>query len=200
MSDVAAIILAAGAASRFRAAAGEAGPATKLVALLDGKPLVRRVAEAALASRAGPVIVVTGHARVEVEAALAGLPLTFAHNADFAAGLASSLRVGVAALPASCQGALVLLGDMPRVSSALINTLILARVANPGAKAIVPVYKGVRGNPALIARDLFGSVTTLAGDVGARALLATAGQDVVEVAVEDAAVTFDVDTPDALAG
>ena len=62
MSRIAAIILAAGQASRFRAAAGESGPATKLVAQLEGKPLVRHVAEAALASRAAPVIVVTGHA------------------------------------------------------------------------------------------------------------------------------------------
>ena len=138
MSDVAAIVLAAGSASRFRASAGKNGPVTKLVALLDGKALVRRVAEAALASRARPVIVVTGHARAEVEAALVGLPLRFIHNADFASGLASSLKAGIAAAPADAQGALILLGDMPDLSVGVIDALIAARAAHPGAKAIVP--------------------------------------------------------------
>ena len=199
MSEVAAIILAAGKASRFRAAAGESGPATKLIALLDGKPLVRHVAEAALASRARPVVVVTGHAREEVEAALGSLPVAFVHNPDFATGLASSLRAGVGALPAEAAGALVLLGDMPRVSAAVIDALIAAREGAPGAKAIVPVLAGKRGNPALVTRALFPAVAVLEGDVGARALLAAAGLDVAEVAMEDTAIAFDVDTPDALA-
>ena len=112
MPDIAAIILAAGRSLRFRAEGGR--EISKLVASLDGKPLVRHVAEAALASRARPVVVVTGHAQEVVEAALAGLPVVFANNAGFAAGLASSLKVGVAALPSGVAGALVLLGDMPR--------------------------------------------------------------------------------------
>ena len=199
MSEVAAIILAAGKASRFRAAAGEAGPATKLVAMLDGKPLVRHVAEAALASRARPVVVVTGHAQAEVERALSGLPVAFVHNPDFATGLASSLRAGVAALPAAAAGALVLLGDMPRVSPPVIDALIVAKDATPAAKAIVPVLAGKRGNPALVTRALFPAIAALEGDTGARALLAAAGPDVAEVAMEDAAIAFDVDTPDALA-
>lgn len=198
MGDIAAILLAAGSGSRFRAAAGAAGPATKLVALLDGKPLVRRVAEAAVASRARPVIVVTGHARREVEAALAGLDVVFVDNANFAEGLASSLRTGVAAAPASAAGALVLLGDMPLVSAGLIDAMIEAQAAHPGARALVPVLAGKRGNPALITRALFGAVAELEGDVGARALLQAAGDDVVEVSVRDAGVGFDVDTPDAL--
>ena len=200
MTEIAALILAAGAASRFRAAAGAAGPVTKLVALLDGKPLVRRVAEAALGSQARPVVVVTGHARAEVEAALAGLAVRFVHNEDFATGLASSLRAGVAALPKTTNGALVLLGDMPRVSSELIDLMIAAQAQAPQAKALAPVFAGQRGNPALIARGLFPAVMSLSGDVGARALLAAAGSDIVEVSVDDAAITYDVDTPDALNG
>ncbi len=199
MSDVAALVLAAGKASRFRAAAGEGGPATKLVALLDGKPLVRHVAEAALASRARPVVVVTGHARAEVEAALAGLPVRFVHNPDFATGLASSLRTGVAALPAAAGGAVVLLGDMPRVSAAVIDALLDAREASPGASAVAPATGGRRGNPVLVTRALFPAIMELSGDVGARALLAAAGDGVVETPVDDESIAFDVDTPDALA-
>ena len=198
MSSIAAIILAAGQASRFRAAAGEAGPATKLVAQLDGKPLVRHVAEAALASRAAPVIVVTGHAKEVVRAALEGLPLTFTHNRAYASGLASSLQQGLASAPPDCDGALVMLGDMPLVSPQIIAQLIDAFERNPSTKAVAPVREGQRGNPVLLSRALFPAVAALSGDVGARALLAAAQGEIIEVAVASRAVTFDVDTPDAL--
>ena len=127
MTRVGAVVLAAGRSARFRAAGGSG--ATKLVEKLGGKPIVRMAAEAALASRARPVIVVTGHARASVEAALAGLDVECAHNPEFSSGLASSLRVGLAAMPADVAGALVLLGDMPWIEARLIDALIDAFLA-----------------------------------------------------------------------
>ena len=194
---VAAVILAAGTASRFRAAAGDA-IATKLVAELDGKPLIRHVVEAVLQSRAAPIIVVTGHAENEVRTALKGLGMIYVRNDDYASGIASSVKCGVAQVPDDCDGAFVLLGDMPKVSGALLNQLIDAFEAAPSARAVVPVHEGQRGNPALIARALFREVEKLSGDVGARALLKSAGTDVVEVPMASDAVSFDVDTPDLL--
>ena len=120
--EIAAIILAAGRSSRYLAGGG--AEASKLVARYRGEQLVRRVARAALASRARPIVVVIGHARMEVEAALAGLPLAFAFNPDFASGLASSLRTGVAALPEAALGAVVLLGDMPDVEAEMIDRIV----------------------------------------------------------------------------
>ena len=198
MSDIAAVILAAGQASRFRAAAGAEGPTTKLIAMLEGNPLIRHAAEAALASRAAPVIVVTGHAAQAVRAALDGLPVTFIDNPDHATGIASSVRHGIAAIPAYCSGALILLGDMPLVSPDVIGRVIAAFERDPAAKAVAPTYAGKRGNPVLIGRALFPAVAQLNGDTGARPLLAAAGADVREVAFDDEAVAFDVDTPDAL--
>ncbi len=200
MTDIAAIILAAGASSRYRAAAGLDSPNTKLVATQDGEALVRRVARAAIASRAKPVVVVTGHARADVEAALAGLPLQFAHNPDFATGMASSLKTAIAALPENVRGAVVMLGDMPRVSATIVDRLIAGFEAHPSARAVAPVFRGERGNPVLIASALFVEVLTLEGDVGARLLLRAAGDDVVEVEIADDAVFYDVDTPEALGG
>ena len=75
------------------------GGVNKLVATIDGKPLVRIVAEAALTSRASSVTVVSGHGAAAVDAALTGLDLAIVHNPDYAAGLATSLAAGVAALP-----------------------------------------------------------------------------------------------------
>ncbi len=192
---IAAVILAAGTSSRYRAEAGVEA-LTKLIAPLEGKPLVRHVAEAALASRARPVLVVTGHADEAVRAALSGLPVKFVANADFASGIASSVKAGVAALSRDCAGALILLADMPRISPALLNSLIDAFAARPEVDAVAPVYAGERGNPALVARSLFLAIATLTGDQGARKLFA--GRKVTDVLIDDDAVTIDVDTPSAL--
>ena len=191
---IAALILAAGTASRYRAA--DPTVATKLVARLDGVPLVRRVAEAALGTGARPLVVVTGHAAAEVRAALDGCAVGFAHNPDYAAGLASSLRAGLLALPPEASGTLVLLGDMPGVTAPLLERLIAAFGADPDADAAVPVHGGRRGNPALLGRALFAQVEALTGDEGARRLLARAR--LVEVPVDDDAVLLDVDEPAAL--
>src|SRR3954451_535441 len=122
MSEIAAaIILAAGRSTRF---VGDQANTTKLVADLNGKPLVRHVADTALASRARPIIVVTGHAHQRVQDALAGLPFTFIQNKDYATGLASSLRAGIAAVPPNTPGTIVLLGDMPLITADLIDHLI----------------------------------------------------------------------------
>ena len=195
--EIAAIILAAGRSSRYLAGGG--AEVSKLIACYRGERLVRRVAGAALASRARPVVVVTGHARKDVEAALASLPLAFAFNPDFASGLASSLRTGVAALPEAALGAVVLLGDMPDVEAEMIDRILETFAAHPDASAAVPVHAGRRGNPVLLGRELFASVARLEGDEGARRLLReTAPGRVLEVPLDDAAVTLDIDTPDDL--
>ena len=198
MTKVAAIVLAAGGSARFRAAGG--AEETKLVARLDGKPIVRSVVEAALASRAGPVIVVVGHAQGAVEAALAGLPAVIATNPDYASGLASSLRAGLSAAPADAEASLILLGDMPRVSAQLIDALIDAFEAGPQALAVLPVTRGRRGNPVLLSRKLFNRARRLEGDEGARRLLAgLVDGSVVEISAPGSDAIFDVDAPSDLA-
>jgi molybdenum cofactor cytidylyltransferase len=196
MTEIAAVILAAGRSTRF---AGDQPGTTKLIAELHGKPLIRHAADAALASKARPVIVVTGHARNLVQDALAGLPITFAHNKDYASGLASSLRTGIAGVPHSAAAATVLLGDMPLVTSNLVDELIARFEQNSEANAIVPVADGRRGNPVLIARSLFLAVKQLTGDDGARRLLHDPKLRVVEVPVAGAGASTDIDTADQLA-
>jgi molybdenum cofactor cytidylyltransferase len=197
MTRIAAVVLAAGRSSRFRAAGG--AEETKLVAKIDGRPIVRRVVEAALASRARPVIVVLGHARSAVEAALAGSPSTIAFNPDFETGIASSLRIGLAATPADADGAVILLGDMPNVAPSLIDDLIGAFEARPNVRAVAPIREGRRGNPVLIGRALFEQAMQLVGDEGARRLLVALDRGAVIDTASAADVSFDVDTPDDLA-
>jgi molybdenum cofactor cytidylyltransferase len=195
LSEIGAIILAAGLSSRFEASPKE----TKLIAPLFGKPLVRHVTEAALASRARPVLVVTGHAATQVENALKNLDLSFIFNPDYRSGLASSLKAGIAALPETAAGALVLLADMPCVSASLIDRLIQAFDEPARAPlAVVPVRAGVRGNPALIGRELFNAIRRLEGDRGARGILEAAGKYVLECTVDDEAIQTDIDSIKAL--
>lgn len=193
---IAAIVLAAGRASRFGAGADGV---TKLVALDGGAPLVRRVVEAARDAGLEPVIVVTGHARAQVLEALAGLEILEAYNARFADGIAGSLGVGLGATSADCDGALVLLGDMPRVTPSLARRLVDAFRASPQADAVAPMRAGARGNPVLLARALFAPARALEGDEGARRLLRRADVNVVDVDVDDEGAFVDVDTREALA-
>jgi molybdenum cofactor cytidylyltransferase len=93
---------------------------------------------------------------------------------------------------------LVLLGDMPRVTSALIDHLMAAFDPAEGALAVVPVRDGHRGNPVLFSRRFFPEIQTVSGDVGARGLLGNHREGVVEVTVADEAAFLDVDTPEAL--
>jgi molybdenum cofactor cytidylyltransferase len=198
VTRVGAIVLAAGQSSRFHAAGGP--DPTKLVAKLEGKPIVRGVVEAALESRARPVVVVTGFARDSVEAAVADLGTSVAFNPEFASGLASSLNAGLAAMPRDVAGALVLLGDMPWIEPRLADALIDAFLARQGALAAIPLREGRRGNPVLLGRRLFEAAMRLTGDEGARRLIgALSASELVEVETPDTGVTFDIDTPEDLA-
>ncbi len=193
MNKIAAIILAAGRSTRF----GDDRSTTKLVAQFGGAALVHRVAEAALASHAFPVIVVTGLARDAIAAALKDCDVRLVDAPDYAAGLSQSLRAGVAAVPADAGGAIVLLADMPLITPTLIDALIATFEAAPNATAVVPTYAGRRGNPVLLARTLFATVAKLDGDRGAGKILAEI-EGVVECPVWDESIFADVDTPDDL--
>ncbi len=189
---IACLVLAAGRSTRM-------GQRNKLLEDLGGRPVVRRTVEAALASRARPVVVVTGHQGDRVEAALAGLDVTFIRNPDFASGMASSLKAGVAALTDRLDGAIVALGDMPEVGPAHLDRMIAAFEPKEGRSIIVPVHDGRRGNPVLWSAELLQAMERLSGDVGARQLIADNAESVVELDLGTPAVLVDLDTPDALA-
>jgi molybdenum cofactor cytidylyltransferase len=192
MPEIASLLLAAGRGTRF-------GVAPKLLAKLDGRPLVRHAAEAALAARPRPIIAVLGAHGQEVGAALEGLELTTVHNRNFAEGLSTSLQAGIEALPSRCSAVVVILGDMPRVTGPQINGLVAAFLASASTvSSVVPVHGGRRGNPVLLNLDLLrADIASLRGDRGAGPLLA-ARRDVLELPGAPE-TSLDIDTPEALA-
>ena len=186
------ILLAAGQSRRM-------GPVNKLLAEVDGIPMVVHAARALIASRADPVVVVLGHEPDRVKEALAGLDVAFVRNPDFAGGLSTSLRAGVEALPGRIEGAVVALGDMPRVSPRDIDALIDAFDPASGHTICVPTHNGKRGNPVLWARRYFAEMASVSGDVGARHLIGENADQVLEVPRDNSGVLLDLDTPEALA-
>ena len=183
------MVLAAGFSRRM-------GALNKLLLELEGVPVIARSVDAVLGSTARPVVVVTGYEPERVRAALAGRELVFAHNPEPAEGLAASLRIGLAALGAEPDGAVVCLGDMPWVRPEHLEALIAAFGASAGRSICVPTFAGQRGNPVLWPRRHFAGIRALRGDAGARSLLAAHASEVCYVPVSDPGVTRDVDTPE----
>jgi len=189
---VTAIVLAAGRSSRMEGK-------NKLLEDFKGKPLVRHAVEAAIGTKASPVLVVTGNDAAAIEKALSGLDVRFVNNPDYAEGLSSSLKAGIRAVPETSTGAIICLGDMPQVSSGLIDKLIASFAPERGAMIVAPVRGGQRGNPVLWARRFFPELLALEGDMGARKLANFYDEGLFEVEVEGEAAFEDIDTPAALA-
>ena len=180
--NIAIVILAAGAARRFGSA--------KLLTPIDGVPLARRAALAAL-DVAKQVVVVTGAHREPVEACIADLAVTLAFNADWQKGMGSSIARGVAVLR-DCDAAIIALADQPLIGSAEFAALIGAHARTP-ERIVAAQFDGVLGPPCLFPRAFFGELRALCGEHGARSLLQQHASRVEAMVMSDAAV--DIDTP-----
>lgn len=189
---IAALVLAAGQSRRM-------GAANKLLSEVDGVPMLVGAVRTALASKARPVFVVTGHEAGRVRGALGDSKVTFVANPDYAGGLSTSLKAGIRAMGSDIDGVVVCLGDMPRVRPEHIDRLIAAFNPVEGRSICVPTFNGKQGNPVLWDRRYFQEMLALSGDVGAKHLIGANAESVVEVAMPDAGILLDVDTPQALA-
>ncbi|PAU84361.1 UDP-N-acetylglucosamine pyrophosphorylase [Halorubrum salipaludis] len=186
------VLLAAGTSSRF-------GDANKLLATVDGEPIVRRAARTLAAAGLARIVAVVGHEAPRVRAALSDLPIETVENDAYAAGQSASLRAGIEALSGgsgdepAVDAAVVALGDMPFVEPATIETLVAAYAAGAG-DALAAAHDGERGNPVLFDARFFDRLTAVDGDVGGRAILLGSDASAL-VAVDDPGVRRDVDRP-----
>lgn len=182
-----AMILAAGASTRM-------GTPKQLLEL-DGRPLVVRAVEAALASPAWPVVVVLGAHAEKIRPALARLPVLIAENPAWAEGMAASIRAGMTTLRQFSQkldATLFALCDQPAFSADVIAQLLAAQRAT-GRRIAAAHYSGRHGAPALFLREHFPALAALTGEEGARSLL---NGDPAGIATVDLpALALDLDTP-----
>lgn len=186
MTGYHALVLAAGAASRFGG--------KKMLAEWNGRALVATATEIALLAPVASVTVVLGCDAAAVANALkplAGPGLRVTQCENWATGISASLRAGIRALPSDARGAVIFLGDMPRVPPGLAGQLLTA--LDEGAPAAVAVFRGAPAHPVAFARELFAGLCALTGERGARSLLETLG-GVVRVDNDDRGSVFDVDT------
>ncbi len=190
MSEVAAVLLAAGGSTRF-------GFKNKLVAEIGGCPLVRIVADTIAAAGISEIVVVTGANTSAVERALEGAPVRFAHNARWQDGIGSSIATGVSALGPTATGAFIVLGDMPFVTCALLERLI--SIFEREHAIIFPAkLTGEQRNPVLWPRRHFPLLNALGGQDGAKSLLKSFAGSCTAVTVADESILADVDTPEDL--
>jgi len=183
------VVLAAGCSERMRGA-------NKLTLEFEGVPIIARVVDAALASTAADVVVVTGNAAESVAAALDARAVRRVHNADYAAGLGTSIALGVAALPADAACALICLGDLPRLRAEHFDAVLRAFDPARGRTLCVPVHEGKRGHPVLFGAQHFDELRALDADTGAREILERHPDSIYEVPMDDPAITLDIDTPE----
>jgi len=183
-----AIILAAGKSDRMGA--------QKVLLPLRGTTVLGHIVDRIARSAVERIFVVVGHEGERVAEALRGAPASIVKNPDHEAGMLSSVRCGLRALPEECEAVLVALGDQPRITTEVVDAM--ARAFSSGGKGIVvPVYRGERGHPILFAARYRNEILERHDDVGLRGLLAAHPDDILDLEVADAAVLSDMDDPDA---
>jgi molybdenum cofactor cytidylyltransferase len=182
----------------------------KLLLPLGDRPVLARVLDAALASRARPIVLVLGYHAERVRASIPTYSelhdITSVDNPDYRLGMSTSMKLGIRTLPSlhdykkvdgrEVDSALFLVGDQPLITADVIDRVIETYEAGKGAgkRIVVPLYAGQRGNPVLFDAGLFAELLEVTGDEGGRGLLRRHAGEVATVEIGDAAASSDVDT------
>ncbi len=192
-AQIGAIILAAGTSRRM-------GTSHKLLLPLKNRPILEHVLIATLASQADPVVLVLGYQadllRTALEEYLNVPAVTWVENSHYMQGMSSSLHIGIHTLldkNAQCDGAMILLGDQPLISSEVIDRLIEVRQQSH-QRIVVPFYARKRGNPVLFEKSLFPELLAITGDEGGRSVIQRHAQDIAIVEIEYPDMHMDIDT------
>ncbi len=164
----------------------------KLLLPLGKKAIVELAIESLLKADLNELIVVTGAFREQIEPIVTRYPVKVVHNPDYASGMASSLRCGVASTSEKAWGFLIALGDMPFIEPWVLKGLLEA--FKKGARIVAPSYKGKRGHPVVFHKDYKGELLGLYGDEGAKKVIERHKGELHLLEVEVPSVVFDIDT------
>lgn len=183
---ICAIVLAAGRSKRMGT--------QKLLLPLGGKSVIARVVDELSASQVKKLLIVVGSDAEGMREALTGKTVQFVRNPAAASDMLESVRCGLRALPTDCEAALVVLGDQPGITRALVDEFI-HRLCHDKSEIIVPTCNGHRGHPVLFSSRYFDEVLTHHVNDGLRGFLNAHSNEVVTVAVSDVTAMEDMDTP-----
>ena len=185
ISNIVGIILAAGEGARMGA--------VKQLLPFNGKTILQWVIDNALTASLQRVVVVLGHRADLIEPLITGKASQVVINSDYRQGQSSSIKAGLRALPEGTEAVMFMLGDQPLVAPETINVLLSA-YQKSGAPIVLPVYKGVRGNPVIFSRETFPRLESLDGDCGGRSLFQEYAGKMLQVPIDDPYICFDLDT------
>jgi molybdenum cofactor cytidylyltransferase len=192
MNALGAVVLAAGASERF-------GAENKLLSNIDGEPLIRSVVQEIIGSGIAEVVVITGYEEARIATALEGLAIRRVCNGDWQWGMGTSIAAGIAALQADIEGAFVVPGDMPGLTSSLLVRLASAFEGSGRLSVVFPVTaSGDQRNPVLWPCRYFPLLTSLCGPQGGKQMLERLAESCVAVHAEDDRQLLDVDEIDDL--
>lgn len=185
---IGAVILAAGQSRRM----GQ----PKLSLPWGESTVIARVVDVLTAAGAAPLVVVTGAWRLEVQACLEGKSVTYAHNPDYTAGeMLSSVQVGLGALGAEVEAALLALGDQPGIEETTVRKLLLAyRESRPGL--LFPSYNKRRGHPWLVERSLWPEIQRMQFPATLRDFTRAHAAEIHYMLVDNSSILLDLDTPE----
>ncbi len=183
---VAAIVLAAGGSVRMGR--------NKLLFPLSGETVLRRAVRRAMAAGFEPVVVVLGHEAVQAQGELDGLACRTVVNPDWEHGITRSLRTGLAALPAETTAAVVMLADMPLVTTEMLRRLV-ERWRDGTAPLVISDYEGVNAPPMLYGRPLFPELLAMEGEGCGKQVVRRHREEAAVIAWPGAALA-DLDVPE----
>jgi len=186
---ISATILAAGGSSRM-------GDENKLLLPFNGDMVIHQICHTVLNSGLKPVIVVTGFQHRAVEPALPESIDQIAYNPNWEQGMAGSIYTGMSLLPDTVDGNMIVLGDMPLLTTHTLNRLIEKFCANEGKQIIYPVYSGQQANPVIFPRKYFSEILSSTGDRGCKKILKQYPDDAIGISIDSEEVILDCDTKD----
>jgi len=179
-----AMILAAGESKRM----GK----PKLLLPFGGKTIIETVIKSVIQSKVEGVLVVLGSDCEKIKEKIKNFSLKITVNPDFQSGMLSSVQKGFQALPKNAQAVLVILGDQPSISTAVINKIINA-YKKTGKGIVLPVYRKNRGHPVLIDVKYREEVEKLSPDLGLRGTVYSHPEDILEIEVDTSNIVRDID-------
>ncbi len=185
--SIACVVLAAGRSKRF-------GRGNKLLAEIEGQPLIRKTVSGVLDSKCSHVCIVLQPACHRIQDALHGLQHTAVPNSSFKNGIGSSIAAGIRSLPGNIDGAFVLPGDMPWIDKTLIDPMIALFEEHGGKHLVVPMTaKSQQRNPVLWPKEYFNQLSNLNADQGAKSLIPSAPGLRIDYRVENSTYFDDID-------
>ncbi len=187
-AKIGAVILAAGQSRR-------AGTGKLLVEGQDGLPMFMHSVNAAIASHAKPVFVITGHRREDMEEWLEKLDVNVIYNPSFESGVKTSIRLGLKAMPSSCDGAILIPADMPNIGAAEINKLIAKFDASQDKQLVFFTHKGVKNNPLIWSKSLYDKADLIPENAAFRVIFAEHSDYAKAVEIKDAGKLLDINFP-----